>query len=85
MALNKETKYKGITANYWTITEITYNKLDDTTNLRVSLFKDEQTRKLDLVENSLFFVCLSFRGLLDLPQAYEKLKTTETFKDAEDC
>lgn len=74
MAIIKQINYKGIVAEYLSITHYEYDKLSDTTIGVVSLYKDKKSRRLDEKNNILKQFKFIFDGELARPELYTKIK-----------
>jgi len=84
MALQLTENYKGVSANYWKITDVEHRVKENRVIVLLSLYLDQQTRQAD-VENYLKSDELSFDGL-DYTRAdlYAKIKQTNKFSSATD-
>lgn len=97
MGLLKTTEHKGYDAEYWRITQIVIDTLNQTVSVSLSLYKDKATR--DTNEHAIILnIGLELDTLLDaqpqvvdnvkninLQEAYKKLKENELFIDAQDA
>lgn len=84
MALKKQKQCYGYNFEYWMITNRSYNKENDKTNIVISLYKDKSAR-----DNDIFCAVESYQydiiGDNSTEQCYNYLKTQPDFEDAEDC
>jgi hypothetical protein len=79
MALLKTKNVKGIEANYWTITTLTWSKESDKTYVALTLFYNEDARKQSL-DNALDGVGFEFEGELSRDECYLKIKESMLVK-----
>jgi hypothetical protein len=85
MALLLEKNYKGITANYWKIIDVHFDCLSNLTNATMGLYKDQEAREADPINNILETTAVQYDGV-DFTRAdlYPKVKLEESFATAED-
>lgn len=87
MALEKQYKYKGVTAAYWRIEEINYSKRDNHLACRIFLYANIEAKLAceDLTSFGFVFDAKEYdfkKNLVDF--CYKKIKESEMFKDAKD-
>jgi len=101
MALKKIVNFKGVNAEYWRINQFEYNDLTDEAFVTLGLYANEEAKDKSMQFNVLDVrnEVLKDIKLIPIPtnipatnprdlikiMLYSKLKTTEFFKDAEDC
>jgi len=83
MALSKTKMVKGIECSYWVITFLSWDKKSNTTQVALSLFKDQQSRS-DSLENSLYGEGFTFDGYLSVEDCYEKIKQSNMSERPDD-
>ena len=66
MALQLETNFKGISANYWRIVRFDYSDIENKGLIRLGLYKDKATRDAD-VKNVLNITPINADGLDSIP------------------
>lgn len=95
MALKKQTTFKGLTAEYWVVTSLSWKKAQNKTEVVLALFKDKATRDLGLNNALPIRRTFNLDGEVVLADVYPLIKNTETFafntapvkefENAEDC
>ena len=85
VTFQKEALGAPISGNYWTITNISYNKQIGKTNIIIELFANEAERQSGL-HKSISRLNIQFAGgAYTLEELYAKIKQDERFSDAKDC
>lgn len=84
MALKKKIEKFGYDFEYNMISHMNYSKEDNTTIILVSLYKNQETREED-IHNFADIFEFKAHGNITIEQAYNFLKHTQTYKNAEDC
>lgn len=85
MAIIKTISHKGFYPEYWMIHRELYNKVDDTTNFWIAVYKDKPTRifdKSDFIKES--EKNISLLGKCSTAQGYTAFKALPYFEGAID-
>jgi hypothetical protein len=81
MALNKPIDLKGYTYEYWMISSVSGNKLNGTTDVVLSLYKNQGQRDLELDSHIMQLHVRINDYTLVVPDLYTLLKQAETSLD----
>ena len=84
MALKKRINKFGYEFEYNMIDHMNYSKEDDSTIITIELFKSKAARDAD-IHNYADLIEFKAHGNMTVEQAYNFLKTTPFYHDAEDC
>jgi len=83
MALLKKVNFKGYDYEYWGYIEYSFSKIENKTFIKLCLFKNIETRQID-INNYIDNKCFLFDGNLSVKKCFEKIKLMEEFAGSED-
>ena len=83
MALQLDTNYKGITANYWRINAFQYDDIKDEAVVNLWVYASEETKQAGLADNALYREVLTLKGIkaMSLPDDADFMATVSGPRD----